>query len=155
MKILSWKYILANSTSQRPGGQEQGGAAGGSCARSLVFGGAAQPGAGTAGQAGEPGLPGAGALLRRFGDFCYDHYELDQMTQQAAALVEAGADGIVTGVADPQKAIWIPLRWPPSVRRQNEAAGATLDGRWRWPCTGPLMSAGTPFALETACQAGI
>ena len=60
----------------------------------------------------ETGLPVRALLRPRFGDFCYDRYELDQMTQQAAALVEAG----------------------------NRP-----DGRWRWPCTGPLMSAGTPL----------
>jgi len=43
------------------------------------------------------------ALLRpRFGDFCYDRYELAQMAETAAALVQAGADGIVTGVLTPE-----------------------------------------------------
>ena len=43
------------------------------------------------------------ALLRpRFGDFCYDSYELAQMEQLAAELVKAGADGIVTGVLTPE-----------------------------------------------------
>lgn len=50
----------------------------------------------------ETGLPVRALLRPRFGDFCYDRYELDQMTQQAAALVEAGADGIVTGVLTPE-----------------------------------------------------
>ena len=46
------------------------------------------------------------ALLRpRFGDFCYDRYELAQMEQSAAELVEAGADGIVTGVLTPEGAL--------------------------------------------------
>lgn len=44
------------------------------------------------------GLPVRALLRPRFGDFCYDSYELAQMEQSAAELVEAGADGIVTGV---------------------------------------------------------
>ena len=46
----------------------------------------------------ETGLPVRVLLRPRFGDFCYDSYELAQMEQLAAELVEAGADGIVTGV---------------------------------------------------------
>ena len=46
----------------------------------------------------ETGLPVRALLRPRFGDFCYDHYELAQMEQSAAELVEAGADGIVTGI---------------------------------------------------------
>ena len=46
----------------------------------------------------ETGLPVRVLLRPRFGDFCYDHYELAQMEQCAAQLVAAGADGIVTGV---------------------------------------------------------
>ena len=45
----------------------------------------------------ETGLPVRALLRPRFGDFCYDSYELAQMEQLAAELVEAGADGIVTG----------------------------------------------------------
>ena len=44
----------------------------------------------------ETGLPVRALLRPRFGDFCYDSYELAQMEQLAAELVEAGADGIVT-----------------------------------------------------------
>ena len=51
----------------------------------------------------ETGLPVRALLRPRFGDFCYDSYELAQMEQLAAELVEAGADGIVTG-ADPGRA---------------------------------------------------
>ena len=46
----------------------------------------------------ETGLPVRALLRPRFGDFCYDRYELAQMEQSAAELVEAGANGIVTGV---------------------------------------------------------
>ena len=49
----------------------------------------------------ETGLPVRALLRPRFGDFCYDHWELAQMEQSAAELVEAGADGIVTGVLTP------------------------------------------------------
>ena len=45
----------------------------------------------------ETGLPVRALLRPRFGDFCYDRYELAQMAETAAALVQAGADGIVTG----------------------------------------------------------
>ena len=50
----------------------------------------------------ETGLPVRALLRPRFGDFCYDHYELAQMAETAAALVQAGADGIVTGVLTPE-----------------------------------------------------
>ena len=43
------------------------------------------------------GLPVRALLRPRFGDFCYDRWELAQMKESAAALVAAGADGIVTG----------------------------------------------------------
>ena len=48
------------------------------------------------------GLPVRALLRPRFGDFCYDSYELAQMEQLAAELVQAGADGIVTGVLTPE-----------------------------------------------------
>lgn len=50
----------------------------------------------------ETGLPVRALLRPRFGDFCYDRWELAQMAQSAARLVEAGADGIVTGVLTPK-----------------------------------------------------
>ena len=50
----------------------------------------------------ETGLPVRALLRPRFGDFCYDRYELAQMEQLAAELVAAGADGIVTGVLTPE-----------------------------------------------------
>lgn len=49
----------------------------------------------------ETGLPVRALLRPRFGDFCYDPYELKQMEECAAELVYAGADGIVTGVLTP------------------------------------------------------
>ena len=50
----------------------------------------------------ETGLPVRALLRPRFGDFCYDGYELAQMAESAAELVAAGADGIVTGVLTPE-----------------------------------------------------
>ena len=50
----------------------------------------------------ETGLPVRALLRPRFGDFCYDRYELAQMSECAAELVAAGADGIVTGVLTPE-----------------------------------------------------
>ena len=49
----------------------------------------------------ETGLPVRALLRPRFGDFCYDRWELAQMEQLAAELVEAGANGIVTGALTP------------------------------------------------------
>lgn len=49
----------------------------------------------------QTGLPVRALLRPRFGDFCYDSYELAQMEQLAFELVRAGADGIVTGVLTP------------------------------------------------------
>ena len=51
------------------------------------------------------GLPVRALLRPRFGDFCYDSYELAQMEALAAALVHAGADGIVTGALTPEGAL--------------------------------------------------
>lgn len=50
----------------------------------------------------ETGLPVRALLRPRFGDFCYDAYELAQMAESAAELVAAGADGIVAGVLTPE-----------------------------------------------------
>ena len=50
----------------------------------------------------ETGLPVRALLRPRFGDFCYDRYELALMAESAAELVAAGADGIVTGVLTPE-----------------------------------------------------
>ena len=50
----------------------------------------------------ETGLPVRALQRPRFGDFCYDRWELAQMAESAAELVQAGADGIVTGVLTPE-----------------------------------------------------
>ena len=61
----------------------------------------------------------------RFGDFCYDSYELAQMEQLAAELVEAGADGIVTGVLTPEGQLDAEAMRPiyAAARRAAEKAG--------------------------------
>ena len=73
----------------------------------------------------ETGLPVRALLRPRFGDFCYDRYELAQMEQSAAELVEAGADGIVTGVLTPDGALDVDALHPiyAAARRAAAAAG--------------------------------
>lgn len=92
----------------------------------------------------ETGLPVRALLRPRFGDFCYDRWELAQMAQSAARLVEAGADGIVTGVLTPEGGLDVEALQPPSTpppgRRPKEQAA-----RWPAPSTGPLTSAGIPL----------
>ena len=71
------------------------------------------------------GLPVRALLRPRFGDFCYDSYELAQMEQLAAELVEAGADGIVTGVLTPEGQLDADAMRPiyAAARRAAEKAG--------------------------------
>lgn len=92
----------------------------------------------------ETGLPVRALLRPRFGDFCYDRYELAQMEQSAAELVEAGADGIVTGVLTPDGVLDVDALRPiyAAVRR---AAAAARPAPLPAPCTVPLTSAGTPL----------
>ena len=73
----------------------------------------------------ETGLPVRALLRPRFGDFCYDRYELAQMEQSAAELVEAGADGIVTGVLTPDGVLDVDALRPiyTAARRAAAAAG--------------------------------
>ena len=78
----------------------------------------------------ETGLPVRALLRPRFGDFCYDRYELAQMEQLAAELVAAGADGIVTGALTPEGDL-------------DTAALRPIYARQLARCTAPLMSAGT------------
>ena len=82
----------------------------------------------------ETGLPVRALLRPRFGDFCYDRWELAQMAQSAARLVEAGADGIVTGVLTPEGDVDVEALQP-----------IYAAARWPAPSTGPLTSAGTPL----------
>lgn len=70
----------------------------------------------------ETGLPVRALLRPRFGDFCYDHWELEQMAESAAALVEAGADGIVTGVLTPDGALDVDALRPIYAAARSAAA---------------------------------
>lgn len=92
----------------------------------------------------ETGLPVRALLRPRFGDFCYDHYELAQMAETAAALVQAGADGIVTGVLTPEGENWTWTHCVPSTRPPGPLQ-RPLAVRSSAPCTVPLMSAKTPL----------
>ena len=73
----------------------------------------------------ETGLPVRALLRPRFGDFCYDSYELAQMEQLAAELVGAGADGIVAGVLTPEGQLDAEAMRPiyAAARRAAEKAG--------------------------------
>ena len=77
----------------------------------------------------ETGLPVRALLRPRFGDFCYDHWELAQMEQSAAELVEAGADGIVTGVLTPEGGLDVDALRPiyAAARRAADKAGRPVD----------------------------
>lgn len=77
----------------------------------------------------ETGLPVRALLRPRFGDFCYDRYELAQMAECAAELVAAGADGIVTGVLTPAGALDTDALRPiySAARQAAEKAHRTVD----------------------------
>ena len=102
----------------------------------------------------ETGLPVRALLRPRFGDFCYDSYELAQMEQLAAELVEAGADGIVTGVLTPEGALDAGAMQPiyAAARKAAEKAGrpvaCTLHRAFD-VCVNPFA------ALETARSMGL
>ena len=102
----------------------------------------------------ETGLPVRALLRPRFGDFCYDRWELAQMAQSAAELVKAGADGIVTGVLMPDGQLDAEAM-KPIYAAASEAAAKV--GR---PVALTLHRAfdvcADPFAaLETACSLGV
>lgn len=54
------------------------------------------------------GLPVRVLLRPRFGDFCYDSYELEEMKEDIVRYREAGADGIVTGLLTPEGELDLP-----------------------------------------------
>ncbi len=102
----------------------------------------------------ETGLPVRALLRPRFGDFCYDSYELAQMEQSAAELVTAGADGIVTGVLTPDGALDVDALRPiyAAARHSAEQAGrpvARTLHRAFDVCRDPFA------ALEDACTLGL
>ena len=102
----------------------------------------------------ETGLPVRALIRPRFGDFCYDHYELAQMAECAAELVAAGADGIVTGVLTPAGALDTDALRPIYVaaRQAAEKAHRTVDctlHRAFDVCCDPFA------ALEAAKQLGL
>ena len=93
----------------------------------------------------ETGLPVRALLRPRFGDFCYDRYELAQMAETAAALVQAGADGIVTGVLTPGREGTGCVDALRSIYAPPGPLQRPLAVRSSAPCTAPLMSAKTPL----------
>ena len=102
----------------------------------------------------ETGLPVRALLRPRFGDFCYDRYELAQMAECAAELVAAGADGIVTGVLTPAGALDLDALRPiyAAARQAAEKAHRTVDctlHRAFDVCCDPFA------ALEAAKQLGL
>ena len=102
----------------------------------------------------ETGLPVRALLRPRFGDFCYDRYELAQMEQLAAEPVEAGADGGVTGVLTPEGALDAGAMQPiyAAARKAAEKAGRPVA------CTlhRAFDVCADPFAaLETAREMGL
>ena len=102
----------------------------------------------------ETGLPVRALLRPRFGDFCYDGYELAQMAESAAELVAAGADGIVTGVLTPEGDLDTAALSPiyDSARKTAAALGRRVD------CTlhRAFDVCRDPFAaLDTACALGL
>ena len=95
----------------------------------LIIGGTTPPPALLRQVKAETGLPVRALLRPRFGDFCYDRYELAQMTECAAELVAAGADGIVTGVLTPAGALDTDALRPiyAAARQAAEKAHRTVD----------------------------
>ncbi len=53
----------------------------------------------------ETGLPVNAMVRPRFGDFCYTPAEMDVMRADAQALLDAGADALVTGFLTPEGAL--------------------------------------------------
>ena len=102
----------------------------------------------------ETGLPVRALLRPRFGDFCYDSYELAQMEQLAAELVEAGADGIVTGVLTQEGALDADAMRPiyAAARKAAEKAGRPVA----YTLHRAFDVCADPFAaLETARELGL
>lgn len=96
------------------------------------------------------GLPVRALLRPRFGDFCYDRWELAQMAASAVELVAAGADGIVTGVLTPDGALDVEALRPiydaarEAAAKANRPVALTLHRAFD-VCRDPFA------ALEAAC----
>lgn len=100
------------------------------------------------------GLPVRALLRPRFGDFCYDRWELEQMQESAAELVAAGADGIVTGALTPDGALDVEALRPiyEAARNAGEKAGRPMAltlHRAFDVCRDPFA------ALKDACALGL
>ena len=100
----------------------------------------------------ETGLPVRALLRPRFGDFCYDRWELAQMAQSAARLVEAGADGIVTGVLTPEGDVDVEALQPiyAAARAAAQRAGRPVEGARALGLSTILTSGQAPSAPEGA-----
>ena len=100
----------------------------------------------------ETGLPVRALLRPRFGDFCYDRWELTQMAETAAELVQAGADGIVTGVLTPEGELDVDALRPiyDAARAAAKAAGRPVT------CKDPLaaLKAAKALGLSTILTSG-
>lgn len=109
----------------------------------------------------ETGLPVRALLRPRFGDFCYDRWELTQMEQSAAELVQAGADGIVTGILTPEGALDVDALRPiyAAARAAAESTGhpvaCTLHRAFD-VCRGPFaaLEAAKALGLSTILTSG-
>ena len=94
------------------------------------------------------GLPVRALLRPRFGDFCYDRWELAQMVASAAA------DGIVTGVLTPDGALDVEALRPiydaarEAAAKANRPVALTLHRAFD-VCRDPFA------ALEAACGLGL
>ena len=102
----------------------------------------------------ETGLPVRALLRPRFGDFCYDRWELAQMAASAAELVAAGADGIVTGALTPDGTLDVEALRPiyAAAREAAEKAGRPVA----FTLHRAFDVSRDPFAaLDAACDLGL
>ena len=91
----------------------------------------------------ETGLPVRALLRPRFGDFCYDRYELAQMAETAAALVQAALN--LGTILTSGQAVSAPAG-ASLLRRLVEAAGPDLEilvGAGVTPANLPALAAET------------
>ena len=149
-----YRYALHSGSLRRQHRQRTGGADRLELCADLIIGGTTPSPALLRQVKAETGLPVRALLRPRFGDFCYDRYELAQMAECAAELVAAGADGIVTGVLTPAGALDTDALRPiyAAARQAAEKAHRTVDctlHRAFDVCCDPFA------ALEAAKQLGL